>query len=138
MNPSSNETPSLNLPAPVPEQAPQGGEAHTQIPEALPVAETTPTAEVSSKAVATALNATPAPVTPVANSSDVSATTSSVANVTAKDSDLIEKAIVDKAKAIIEKTKDDPYEQTEQLAVFRGEHMGNEYNIELKAKPSSK
>lgn len=48
------------------------------------------------------------------------------------DGDLIEKEMVNKAKAIVERTRDDPYKQSEELTVFKADYMKKRYNKTLK------
>ena len=50
------------------------------------------------------------------------------------DTDLIEKEWVDKAKQIVESTKDDPYKQTEEMTVFKADYMKKRYNRTIKLK----
>ena len=50
----------------------------------------------------------------------------------AGDTDLIEKAWVVKAKAIVEKTKDDPYEQTKELKKIKADYQRKRFNNNLK------
>lgn len=139
MNPSSNETPGLNLPTPVNEQMPAPSSpdqlSQPQADEALPVAENSSSHEASASANVAAF-AVPLPSqTPLANTGAVPATTNTVAHSTTNDSDLIDRAVVDKAKAIIAKTKDDPYQQTEVLTAFKADHLSKTYNVNLKMKP---
>jgi len=47
------------------------------------------------------------------------------------DDDLIEKEWVDKAKAIVEKTRGDPHKQSEELTVFKADYMHKRYNKSL-------
>jgi hypothetical protein len=51
---------------------------------------------------------------------------------TADDTDLIEKEWVIKAQQVIEKLKDDPYQQSKQLNVVKAEYMKKRYNKSLK------
>jgi hypothetical protein len=46
----------------------------------------------------------------------------------AADSDLIEKEWVIKAKQIVHHTKDDPYEQSRQLTIFKAAYIKQRYN----------
>jgi len=48
------------------------------------------------------------------------------------DGDLIEKAWVDKAKQIVEHTKDDPHKQSEELTVFKADYMKKRYGKTIK------
>ena len=54
------------------------------------------------------------------------------APVAADDNDLIEKEWVSKAKEIVEKTKEDPYTQSQELTKFKADYMLKRYNKELK------
>ena len=138
MNPSSNETPGLNLPAPVSEQAPMQGanpvEAYgANSPEAqlngpMPPAGYQPAVAPQGFAP---IAATPDPLAVI---NDASSTTDSVVPAATHDSDLIDKHIVDRAKAIIDKTRDDPYKQSEELTVFKAEHLDKNYNRQIKTK----
>jgi hypothetical protein len=48
------------------------------------------------------------------------------------DSDLIEKAWVDKAKQIVERNRDDPHKQSEALTVFKADYMKKRYGKAIK------
>ena len=50
----------------------------------------------------------------------------------ADDSDLIEKEWVDKAKKIIDQTRDNPYEQSKEITVFKADYMKKRYNKSIK------
>lgn len=49
----------------------------------------------------------------------------------ADDNDLIEKEWVDKAKQIVEKTKDDPHKQNREINKFKADYMKKRYGKEL-------
>jgi hypothetical protein len=49
----------------------------------------------------------------------------------AADADLIEKAWVDKAKQIVEQTKNDPYEQQKALSKFKADYIKKRYNKDV-------
>ncbi len=49
----------------------------------------------------------------------------------ASDADLIEKAWVDKAKEIVEHTKNDPYEQQKAISKFKADYMKKRYNKDI-------
>lgn len=51
----------------------------------------------------------------------------------AADSDLIEKEWVERAKEIVDHTRDDPYEQQKALAQMKAEYMKKRYNKDVKA-----
>jgi hypothetical protein len=63
---------------------------------------------------------------------DVSATTQVSSLLANADSDLIEKEWVDKAKQIVERTRDDPYKQSEELTVFKADYMKKRYGKTIK------
>lgn len=55
-----------------------------------------------------------------------------VTPVLADDTDLIEKAWVDKAKTIVAQTRHDPHEQKKQISVLKADYMKKRYNKDLK------
>jgi len=62
-------------------------------------------------------------------------TTASSATVNiqiAKDKDLIDKEWVNKAKSIVEKNKDDPHKQSEELTLLKADYMKKQFNKTLK------
>ncbi len=50
----------------------------------------------------------------------------------ADDNDLIEKEWVEKAKQIVDKTKDDPYQQNRELGNMRADYLKKRYNKDIK------
>lgn len=50
----------------------------------------------------------------------------------ADDVDLIEKEWVNKVKEIVEKTKNDPYEQSRQLTMLKADYLQKRYNKTIK------
>jgi hypothetical protein len=50
----------------------------------------------------------------------------------ADDADLIEKEWVSKAKAIVEQTKHDPYQQNQAMTKVKAEYLKKRYNKDLK------
>lgn len=50
----------------------------------------------------------------------------------ADDTDLIEKEWVNKAKQIVEQTKDDPHAQTAEMSKFKAEYQKKRYNKDVK------
>jgi hypothetical protein len=133
MNPNNNET-GLNLPPPVTEQAPSGEVPAPADAEKLPAApEQAPAPSQSAPASMPALDV-PAIDLPAqdAASSAVNSTTTQASPITADDGDLIEKEWVEKAKQIVERTRDDPYRQSEELTVVKAEYMQKRYNKTVK------
>jgi hypothetical protein len=85
--------------------------------------------------VPTALSA---PVKPVTTATDplqddaAALAQLSIKNSLINDSDLIEKAWVNKAKQIVEQTRDDPYKQSEELTIFKADYMKKQYDKSIK------
>ncbi len=121
---------SAGIPLPPAEQAPginHVGEVQAARPEAAPrPAATQPSATPDPTTVASLpLSANPRPAAPL----------SSVASATASlitDDDLIEKEWVNKAKQIVEQTRDDPYRQSENLTVFKADYLNKHYGKTIK------
>jgi len=53
----------------------------------------------------------------------------------ADDLDLIEKEWVDKAKAIVAQTRNDPYAQNKEINTFKADYMKKRYNKDIKIEP---
>lgn len=53
-------------------------------------------------------------------------------NLTAEDTDLIEKEWVLRAKSIVDKTKNDPHLQNSEMSQFKADYIKKRYNKELK------
>ena len=60
------------------------------------------------------------------------ATTSVAAPPLADDSDLIEKAWVEKAKTIVAETRDDPFAQSREVSRFKADYIKKRYNKDIK------
>lgn len=62
----------------------------------------------------------------------VTASGASGTALAADDADLIEKEWVTKAKQIVERTRDDPYKQSEDLTLFKADYMQKRYGKTIK------
>ncbi|MEO8105650.1 MAG: hypothetical protein ABI602_04970 [Candidatus Saccharibacteria bacterium] len=62
----------------------------------------------------------------------VPTTTSPTGVSQTQDEDLIEKEYVDRAKAIVEKTQNDPYQQSKELNFLRADFMKTNYQKQIK------
>jgi hypothetical protein len=128
MNPNNNEA-SMQLPVPV-EQIPSSA-----VGEKAPISG----AEVANTAPAP-MPAIPLPALPLTQNHVQQTTAPSSIGVqgnpsqASDDTDLIEKEWVNKAKQIVEQTKDDPYKQSEELTVFKADYMKKRYNRTIKLK----
>jgi hypothetical protein len=72
---------------------------------------------------------TPIPIAPIADDTTQADDTSGPA--VAADDDLIEKEWVDKAKEIIEKTKDDPYRREREVGRLQSDYLKKRYGKDL-------
>lgn len=137
MNPSAtNGQAGFNLPPPhteLPPLPPDFGSAPGR-PEATPS-----TPEISPlPSQAAAFASAPPPPSFATNAaghgttSDVPVTTNTVAATTADDEDLIEKEWIYKAKAIVEKTRNDPHQQSRELNMLRAGYLQKRYNRNIK------
>jgi hypothetical protein len=141
MNPSHNELPGMQLPAPMAESAPVpatapgvSGAGMEQAAATGPEMGVNPQPQAMMPAPVMPLPIPPTPATasqPQPANDDKSTSSFSISSVV-NDSDLIEKEWVNKAKAIVEKTKDDPYKQSEELTVFKADYMKQHYNKSIK------
>jgi hypothetical protein len=124
MNPSQPENIGLPLPGPT-EQAPvETGEMLPATPEraaapaVLPRNDTPPAGAI------------PLPATPPPSITPITPATQAASLMT--DDDLIEKEWVNKAKRIVEQTRDDPYKQSENLTVFKADYLKQHYGKSIK------
>lgn len=136
MNPSTNEAPGVQLPSPRMEQIPTGvntPELVSRSSERTPEVFEKPT--VPSPTAPVVMQSFAVPVFPqatqAATAQNDSVTTTSHLQVS-DDDDLIEKEWVNKAKRIVESTRDDPYKQTEELTVFKADYMQKRYGKTIK------
>lgn len=136
MNPSNKEASGVQSPASVPEQVLQNNSV-----EKSPVEAERPAANAEKASVTIPATTPPASIIPLplpsqpavtAPPSDVPKTTQDSTLLAKADSDLIEKEWVDKAKQIVERTRDDPYKQSEQLTVFKADYMKKRYDKTIK------
>lgn len=65
------------------------------------------------------------------------AVASAAVPIIADDVDLIEKEWVEKAKQIVESTKDDPYQQNEAMSQMKADYLKKRYNRDIKTRDRS-
>ena len=137
MEPMNTERAGMNLPPPIGESAGTvagSAEAAPAHPEAAP--QPAQTAPASGASVPPAMPSIPLPVNQGSAqqsiTNDVSNTTAGTTPAVADDNDLIEKEWVNKAKQIVASTRDDPYQQSKELTVFKADYMKKRYNKTLK------
>ena len=92
-----------------------------------PLNQATPTQPAAVQANAQAASTTPAQpaATPMATN-DPGATP-----LIADDADLIEKEWVEKAKQLVDQTKDDPYKQNKEINKFKADYIKKRYNKDV-------
>ncbi len=139
MDPSTNNG-GIELPPPVPEQSTTpalSGEVSNSAPETL----SAPSPEMASNnngPLAGSIAPPPTIIdlpgaTPPLQTPPTTALDNSSSGATPKSNkDLIDKEWVDKAKAIVERTKDNPYQQSNDLNLLKAEFMKKQYNKTLK------
>jgi hypothetical protein len=135
MGPNNNETSGgLQLPAPQPESSPGAENEASAAERAAPAGVEQATGNVAPAQPIPSLSLPPMPATPspLALQSDVPSTTPTGNLQASDDSDLIEKEWVNKAKEIVEKTRDDPYKQSEELTVVKADYIKKRYNKTIK------
>lgn len=133
---SSQEAPNLKLSPPVSEQLPampkKGKEADPQAPEKA-ISAPEKSAATAPPIAMPAIPLPTLPVTPTTTSkSDVKPTAKSTTPTLLNDTDLIEKEWVDKAKQIVERTRDDPHQQSEELTGLKADYMKTHYDKTIK------
>ena len=132
MSPTGSEAPPV--PGPAMEQAPEEAAGAGQAEKA---ASSEKVATPSSTPPAASVPAAPVPLPTLPTVTDDSAQAGSTTNQGSgrpivDDGDLIEKEWVHKAKQIVEQTRDDPYNQSEALTVFKADYMKKRYGKAIK------
>lgn len=134
MNPTSYEQPGLSLPEPL-----GAGESATVAAEKQPAAspETAPNhAKVAPSVTVPAVTPMLNPALGVATTQPAVSATKTTTPSLADDTDLIEKEWVMKAKAIVQRTKDDPHQQTQEMNYFKADYLKKRYNKDVKVSES--
>lgn len=103
-----------------PEQRPERGK---EVQSTTPVAPTLPSPVV----------AAPSPPVPVSDSGVQTTTGDDDFPLVANDEDLIEREWVDKAKKIIQQTKDDPHKRENEVGKLQADYLRKRYGKELGA-----
>lgn len=141
MNPASpDHQPGFELPQPASSEAlpamPAPGEKPLQAEQASKQAEL-PGSAVPPMPVSTAPSANPVMPTaaiPTNPAAPMATSSTDEPPAIADDVDLIEKEWVDKAKAIVERTREDPHQQNKQLNQFKADYMKKRYGKEAPLK----
>jgi hypothetical protein len=137
MGPSNNNS-GMELAPPASEQLPATNpsqEVNNQSlePEPLQSIEKMPNPNIGMQPPSQMPAAVPAPILPTLTQSDDSTTTHADNSLSSSDdNDLIDKEWVEKAKAIIENNRNDPYKQSEGLTNLKAEYMKKQFNKSIK------
>lgn len=131
MNPTQPEA-GLNLPAPVAETQTARAASNEVLPPAASPEQAA--SQLSTPPVASTPAPAILPVPPMAQaaSTDTAGMSQTATGAGADDKDLIEKEWVERAKRIVEQTRDDPYKQSEELTVVKADYMKTHYNKTIK------
>lgn len=137
MNPQIDKPANLNLPPPVVESGnmPVPSEAApAATPEVVPGFPEQSPPPAAMPQLPPMLQPAP-PSQPAASdpaASNAAAADPAVPPAGADDTDLIEKEWVSKAKAIVEKTKEDPHQQTKDISDLKADYLKKRYNKTIK------
>lgn len=137
MSSSSKEMPQFNLPPPPGEQASmlsREGKADSKKPEHQAAGAEKASSPASAQPFMSAQATATAQSYKKAKQSDDNATTSTTKQPLLEDSDLIEKEWVNKAKRIVENTRNDPHKQSEELTLMKADYMKQHYGKTIKLK----
>ncbi len=134
----------MQLPPPIMEQTPAGANQSEPAPSgaeqtpSVPEKAAAPSPPSAGAPLMVPPNALPSLPTAPASATATSVQDNSAPTVTTNylqvtdDADLIEKEWVNKAKQIVDQTRDDPYKQTEELTVFKADYMQKRYGKTIK------
>lgn len=135
MNPTTNETVGLHLPVPISAEgapSPNVGPVFNGPEQSISIAETAPSLAAATTGMPAYMLPVPTAPLPSLNVSSVASTTNSSNPSVADDADLIEKEWVQKAKQIIAKTQNDPFQQSREISLIKADYMQKRYNKVLK------
>ncbi len=137
MDPNTLASPgSFDLPSPTPEQGADSNSAVQNTPEAPPgerstelpnSAQPAPASPVVPVAAQVPSSLAPPPTSPPTTAVPIDDTP-----LMADDVDLIEKEWVNKAKAIVQRTKDDPRVQNREINKIKADYIKKRYNKEIR------
>lgn len=131
-----HQEPSFDLPKPSTEATASVTAASAEVAVGQVQAETPQLAELPQASLPdptmTGMGQPPALATSLVPSTSSAASFLTMAPDIAEDSDLIEREWVEKAKALVEQTKDDPYLQNKELTRFKADYIKKRYNKDVK------
>lgn len=128
MDPSNKSTPGFESSTPVFTENPRGELVPAAAEQAPPAPERTP---VPAGPPMSAISL-PGPVPPAPPAAAGSVTPALPTTPAIDDDDRVEKVWVEKAKQIVEHTRDDPHKQSQELTVFKADYMKKRYGKSIK------
>lgn len=132
-------TPGLGLPQPSPEQGAAAHGSHWAPEAASVVAEQAPQLPSAAPPLAPMAQAPAAPLPPATAAMPQATTVQAAGSASADDdSDALDEEWVNKAKAIVEKTKADPYVESKELGKVKAEYLRIRYNKQIKVAEDQK
>jgi hypothetical protein len=133
MEPQANSAPS---PESLPPVTPESGSLEpVEAPASQEVSKPKESANQNAGVITPVAPATPVISQPVVTDDDQTVQTTPVQSDTpsiADDVDVIEKEWVDKAKSIVDKTKDDPHVQNKEVSILKADYMKKRYGKDIK------
>jgi hypothetical protein len=133
MNPTNYEQPGLSLPEPMGSESAMG--ANTEMAMVNPEMRTNSPAQLMPNPVQPTMPPLTNAVAPQATPAAPTALASNAPSL-ADDADLIEKEWVNKAKAIVEHTRNDPHQQSREMNYFKADYLKKRYNKDVKVSES--
>lgn len=147
MNPTNNQNPGQQPPTPVPDGAyipppppppdqtlPLTQQGQQSVPGLAPIDTVQPSIPLPPQPLQPpqARQLPSVPQTQPVSQTDVSATTNNGLAGMIDDGDLIEKEWVHKAKVIVDRNRDDPFKQSQELTEVKAEYMKQRYDKDIK------
>jgi hypothetical protein len=131
---NSDILPSVELPSPQPiEQSPETSQMDIQPEkESSKQLEKAPVAPAAQNPQTLPQNIPAAPMITPHSEPDAGVVGIAVTPQIADDTDLIEKEWVDRAKRIVEHTRNDPHQQTKEMSAMKADYLKKRYNKDLK------
>ena len=111
-------------------ELPRPNEQHNlELPTVVPISPVAPPADAPA---AVPMPADPIGVIPLPGMTDPGQSTPVSTDLSADDRDVIEKAWIQKAKAIVEQTRDDPHQQNKEINKIKADYIKKRYNKDIK------
>ncbi|HSW85801.1 MAG TPA: hypothetical protein VLF79_04335 [Candidatus Saccharimonadales bacterium] len=120
------------IPSELPQPVPNQEQVHEKV---VTTPETKPSVNTAAPILPVVNQSQSQPINPTQSTAPVAAaplSNSQTDDLIADDADLIEKEWVDKAKAIVAQTKDDPHLQNQEITKVKTDYLKKRYNKDIK------